>query len=329
MLHSKIAKFKKAILEDESSDLPKPVKEAIIDLLPALRPLTTQYLPESCVVQDYEDAEADAIAGGIYYARAVLKNKPESAEWNMLEWKRRLYSRFNNAILESVRYILYPLNIPRPLRFSLKKYSDAVIIIRKYVMEDEIRNSDLYRAVMELGCSLQDICSCRSCSLGFPDCPIMGMESSDIIELHALLMGARRSLSYYAKLYRKNYKFWIKTLEALKELTVHAFTPDTQSSYDIDRVITLKRLHDRMDEEHPDLFELYCFAISDVDINKLNTNMELHTPKGWLNRNIKDRFGLETDELKVLLEKGDRILNEFRANEGLPPIQRTIWHKSA
>jgi hypothetical protein len=329
MLHSKITKFKQALLEDDISGLPQTVKEAIIELLPALRPLTMQYLPESCGVQDFEDAESDALLSGIYYARAMLKNKPECANWSMKEWNRRLYSRFHNAVLESVRYILYPLNIPRPLRFSLKKYSDAMSIIRKYVMEEEIKNSDLYRAVMELGCSMQDICACRSCSLGFPDCPILRMESGDIIELHALLMGARRSLSYYAKLYRKNYKFWIKTLEALKELTVHTFIPEVESSYDIDRVLTLKRLHDRMDVEHPNLFEVYCFSISDVDINKLNTNMVVHTPKGWLNRNIKDRFGLETDELKILLEKGDQILNEFRANEGLPPIQRTVWSKSA
>jgi hypothetical protein len=329
MLPNKITKFKNSLLSDNTDDLPYNIKEAIANLLVTLRPLTAQYLPETCTKQDYEDAEADALLNAVYYARSMLKNKPECAEWNMLEWKRRLYSRFNNAIIESVRYILYPLNIPRPLRFSLKKYSDAIEIIRKYVMEENVKGSQLYQALMEGGCSMQDLCTCRSCSFGFEDCPILSMESKDIIEIHALLMGARKSLSYYAKLYRKNYKFWIKTLEALKDLTTHSIMPDDYVSHDLDKILTLKKMHERMDTEHPDLFRIYCYAMSDTDVTKLNQTCTLNTPKGWLNRNIKDQFNLKPDELRSLLEKGDQILNEFRANEGLPPIHRSLSTQSA
>lgn len=331
MVISMINSFKQALHTDKVSGLSLEAKEALASLLPALRPLASQYLPETCNQQDFEDAEADAIASGVKYAQSVLRSKPESKHWSKTEWRRRLYSRFMNAVMESARYLLYPMSIPRPLRFSLKKYSEALSIIRKYVQEDHVHSSSLYQVLFYRECNMRKMNECKDkeCEYGFVECPILGMDFEDIHRLHLLLSGNRKSLTYYGKLYRKTYRDWIRILESVKTIAASSLlSPDKEVFPDMDRYLVLKQLKEKMASIHPDLFEIYCYALSDVDVNKLNTTHIVQTPRGWLNRDIKDRFDIESYEFRNLLEEGDRLLNEFRSYEGLPPIQRRFWTKS-
>lgn len=330
MVISKINSFRQALRTDKISGLSLEAKEALASLLPALRPLTSQYLPETCNQQDFEDAEADAIANSVKYAQSVLKSKPESKHWSKTEWRRRLYSRFQNAVMESARYLLYPMNIPRPLRFSLKKYSEALSIIRKYVQEEHIHNSHLYQVLFYHGCNLRKINNCPTCSLGYAECPILTMDSDDMLKIHELLSGTRKSITYYGKLYRKTYRDWVSILESVKTLAASSLlSPDKEVFPDMDRYLVLKQLKEKMAAVHPNLFEIYCYALSDVDVNNLNTTYIVQTPRGWLNKDIKDRFDIESYEFRSLLEEGDKLLNEYRSYEGLPPIQRRFWSKSA
>jgi hypothetical protein len=330
MIRTKIDGFKQSLRSDKTSELTGRAREAFISLLPALRPLTLQYLPETCNHQDFEDAEADAIANGIKYAQRMLRTNPESKRWSKTEWRRRIYSRFLNAIVDSARYLLYPMNIPRPLRFSLKKYSEALSIIRRYVQEEHVHNSLLYRALFYHGCNLEKMNACKSCELGVVECPVLSMETDDILKIHHLLSGTRKSLSYYAKLYRKSYRDWVSILESVKTLASSSLlSPDKETFPDLDKYLVLKELKEKMSSVHPNLFEIYCYALSDVDINTLNITHTVQTPRGWLNKDIKDRFGIESHEFHCLLEEGDKLLNEFRAYEGLPPVQRRFWAQSA
>lgn len=330
MVTSKINSFKQALRIETESGLSREAKEAIASLLPALRPLTLQRLPETCNLQDFEDAEADAVANGVKYAQSMLKSNPESKLWSKTEWRRRIYSRFLNAVLESARYLLYPMNIPRPLRFSLKKYSEAISIIRKYTDEEHVHNSALYQALFYHECNLNKLNSCTGCELGMDECPVLSMELRDMLKIHELLSGARKSLTYYAKLYRKTYRDWVRMLESVKTLAASSLlSPDKEVFPDLDKYIVLKQLKERMTSIHPNLFEIYCYSLSDVDVNKLNVTHVVQTPRGWLNKDIKDRFGIESYEFRSLLEEGDKLLNEFRSYEGLPPIQRRFWAKSA
>jgi hypothetical protein len=318
MISSKINSFKQALRSDNTCELTREAKEAIISLLPALRPLTLQCLPETCNRQDFEDAEADAIANGVRYAQISLKSNMDSRRWSKTEWRRRLYSRFLDAVLESARYLLYPMNIPRPLRFSLKKYSEAVSIIRKYAHEEQIHSSHLYQAFFYHECNLHKVNKCRICELGLSECPILDMEASDMIKIHKLLSGARKSLTYYGKLYRKSYKDWVRILESVKSLAASSLlSPDKEVFPDMDKYLVLKQLKEKMVGIHPDLFEIYCHAMSDVDVNNLNVTHTVQTPRGWLNKDIKDRFGIESTEFRCLLEEGDKLLNEFRSYEGV------------
>ena len=329
MLPSKINTFKQSFRMDSPEGFTREAAEAFLSLLSALRPIALQFLPDTCTKQDFEDAESDAILNGIKYIMRVLKNKPESKHWSKTEWRRRIGSRFSNAILESSRYLLFPMNIPRPLRFSLKKYSEALLIIRKYAQEEHLHNSTLYHALFDNECSMSSATTCQECTLGLKTCPILDMDEKDMLQIHSLLSGARKSLTYYGKMYRKSYHDWVRILEAVKSLAASSLlSPDREVSPDLDKYIVLKELRKRMADVHPHLFEIYCYALSDVDINKLNTTYVVQTPKGWLNKDIKDKFGIESYEFRSLLEKGDAILNEFRSYERLPPIQRRFWSKS-
>jgi len=322
--------MKQSFRADPPNDFTPEAREAFLSLLSALRPISLHYLPDTCTKQDFEDAESDAILNGIKYVKRVLKTKPESKAWSKTEWRKRIGSRFSNAILESSRYLLFPMNISRPIRFSLKKYSDALSILRRYVHNENLQNSALYQAWFYNECNLNNISICEDCKLGLASCPILEMDYADIVQVHSLLAGSKKSLNSYGQRYRKKYKDWVRILESVKSIAASSLlSPDREITPDMDKYVVFQSLKDKMAHVHPQLFDIYCYALSDVDVNTLNTTYRVQTPKGWLNRDIKIKFGIESQEFRSLLEKGDAVVNEFRSYEGLPPIQRSFWSKSA
>jgi hypothetical protein len=324
MLKKKIDQIRAGLFTEECG-IPKNALKAYADLLPKLRFITSQYLPNTSTMDDIDDAESDALENGLRYIRAVMKKDPFSTEWTKQEWSKRLYSRFQNAVLESAKYLLSPIKLPRPLRFSMKKYVDILSILRKYIKETNIVNSDLYKAVFECYCSLTNYKTCPYLEI-CKTCHIQELDSEDLYEIQQMLVGDRKSIMYYAKLYRKTYKDWIGMLESVKEYVVRNDLPqEDRVDYDLDKLLTFKHFRECLNAIHPDLFEIYCFAISDTDTERLNSNLEIFTPRGWLGKDIKDKFNLTKDDLMTLLESGDEVLNKFRTNEGLQPIQRRLW----
>jgi len=303
-------------------DIPKDAIIAYGNLLPQLRLLTRTYLPESCNAEDFNDAEAAALENGLKYIRLVEEQGLDHSKWSVEEWQRRLYSRFKNAVLESAKYLLSPISLPRPVRFSMKKYVDVIAIIKKYVKTENVATSDLYKVIFEKGCTTENIGKCVECK----NCHIKILDIDDLSEINSLLTGERKSLSYYAKLYRKSYDEWIRLLESVKEFSyLHDISEETEMEISMDNLITLKRFKDKLNKVHPKLYEIYCHSICDTDTDRLNEKLEVFTPRGWLNKDIKELYDLTSPEFKQLLEEGDRVLNEFRKNEGLRPIQRKLW----
>jgi hypothetical protein len=314
----------RAGLEYGMDGVPKQAIEAYSELLGALRSMTSKCLPRICNKQDYEDAEADALLRGIKYIRNVSTRHHDIASaWDKEEWKRRLASRFHDGVLESAKYLLYPFNLPRPIRFSLKKYSDALAVLRKYSSAINLRSSVLYRAVIVYKCSVEVMQNCPICRFGRETCPLLTISNQDLHRLHSLVTRPRQSLSYYAEYYRTPYPVWVRLMETVKEFSV--FPSEKQElpvTYDMDYALMLSQVSDRMQQEDPRLFDVYCDSFVDVDVVELNESLTIQFPRGWLSKSIKDYYGLSSQELQDLLKRGDDILNEFRKNEGLPPIQR-------
>lgn len=324
MLASTMKELRSGLTPGCMSGIPNQAIEAYSELLGALRSITSKCLPSTCSKQDYEDAESDALLRGMKYIRNVTSRHPEVAlSWDKEEWKRRLYSRFHDGILESAKYLLYPFNLPRPIRFSLKKYSDTITILRKYSSAINLKSSVLYRAILIHRCSIEVMQNCPACRFGRKTCPLLNIPTSDLNKLHALVTRPRQSLSYYAQYYRTPYPVWVSLMETVKEFSV--FPSEKQElpvTYDMDYAIMLSQISDRMQKEDPRLFSIYCDAFADVDVTELNETLTIRIPRGWLSKTIKDYYELSSQELQELLQKGDDILNEFRQNEGLPPVQR-------
>jgi hypothetical protein len=331
MLASTVKQLREGLAPQCMEEVPDQAIEAYAELLGLLRPITSKCLPSTCNKQDYEDAESDALLRGVKYIRNVtLRHRDIAFSWDKDEWKRRLYSRFHDGVLESAKYLLYPFNLPRPIRFSLKKYSDTIAIIRKYSSAFNVRTSVLYRAVVVHRCSIEKMQDCGACIFRRKTCPLLKISTKDLNALHSLVTRPRQSLSYYAEYYRTPYPIWVNLMETVKEFSV--FPSEKQElpvTYDLDSALTLSRVSDRMQKEDPRLFDIYCQSFVDVDVTDMNESLSLRLPRGWLSKSIKDDFGVSSQELQNLLRKGDEILNEFRAYEGLPPIQRGFRTQSA
>jgi hypothetical protein len=329
MLSSKIKHLRGGLAPQSMEGVPDQAVEAYSELLGVLRSLTSKCLPSTCNYQDYEDAEADALLRGVNYIRNVTIKYPDAAfSWDKYEWKRRLYSRFHDGVLESTKYLLYPFNLPRPIRFSLKKYSDAVGLIKKHSSAVNVKTSVLYRAIIVHRCSVETMDACKVCILKRKVCPLVRIPTRDLFKLHTLVTQPRQSLSYYAEYYRTPYQVWVNLMETVKEFSVFpAEKQELTIAYDLDISVMLSRVSDRMQKEDPRLFDIYCQSFLDIDVSKLNESLRIRSPRGWLSKGLKDQYDLSTLELQDLLKKGDQILNEFRANEGLPPIQRGFLTK--
>jgi len=331
MLYSATQKLRKGLTPECMKDVPPQAIEAYSELIGLLYMITTKCLPYASNFQDYEDAESDALLRGISYIRNVSTRHKETAySWSKVEWKRRLYSRFYDGVIESAKYLLYPFNLPRAIRFSLKKYSDAVGILQKYSRLSNIRSSVLYKSILLKRCSIDTIAKCKKCIFKLAECPLTVISTDDLQTLHSLVTNSDQSLSHYADYYHNTpYKIWIRIMESLKDFS--SFQVDKQelpASYDMERGLTLKRVQQKMKKIHPKLFDIYCQLMTSVDTDALNTQLYFPPIKSWQSRIIREDYGIKPIELRRLLKQGDRLINAFRQHEGLLPIQRTVYSKS-
>jgi hypothetical protein len=273
---------------------------------------------------DLDDSESEALLEAIRFIKHKSKEEPNSKKWSRDEWYKHIMRRVQNAILEYSKYVYLPVVIPRPLRFSLKKYTEALRIINRYVKSTrDPSHSDIYYVLCVEGCSPMSK-QCKICQFGYAECPLSEISGKDRRSLFMILRGPRKSLEFYAKWYRKTFEEWIRTLEMLRMYSVSNHIPEIPVDYDFIGSVDLLGLQDKLNSLHPDLYDIYCLSLEDLDLEALEETFLMKTPGGWSSKQIKDKYNLSTQQYRELLLTGDKVLNAFRVNEGLHRIFRDI-----
>jgi hypothetical protein len=315
-------------LKLSDSDLPKDAYQAFITATASIRKIQRHYFSHYVNKLDRDDSESEALLEGLRFIKNKLKEDTNSHKWPQNEWHKHIIRRFQNAILEYSKYVYLPVVIPRPLRFSLKKYMEALRIINKYVKSiKDAAHSDLYYVLCIEGCSPLSK-KCKICEFGYSECPISEVSGKDRKELFAVLRGPRKSLEFYAKWYRKTFEEWIRALELLRMYSVSSNVPDIPVNYDFDGSADLRKMQSRLNALHPDLYDIYCLSMEDLDLNHLESDLVMKTPTGWSNKRIKEQYNLSTQQYRELLLAGDTVLNTLRLNEGLHRVFRDIQKES-
>lgn len=303
------------------------ITEALGDACSSIPRAVRYYFPDGINRLDREDAEATALFEALKYIYSK-QDEPETTKWAKSVWYKHIMRRVNNAILEHAKYVFLPMVMPRPLRFSMKKYMEALKILNRYVKASkDVAHSELYTAIINDGCGITDYCDKRACE--YAVCPVNQLSLLDLKELHHIIIGKNKSLEYYAQWYRKSLKEWIHILELLRTYSVSNDVPDLPVTPNTDRCVDLIRLRNRLEAIRPNLSNIYVESMEDVDLNRTEDELMLVTPRGWSTKHIKERFGLTSEEYKNLLLDGDRILNEFRVNEGLQKLHRDFQKESS
>lgn len=315
-------------LSPSDPNWPKEAYQAFILATSSIRKIQEHYLSRYVNKFDRDDSEAEALLEGLRFIKNKLKEDPNSHKWPRDEWHRHILRRFQNAILEYSKYVYLPVVIPRPLRFSLKKYMEALRIINRYVKSlKDAAHSDLYYVLCIEGCSPLSK-DCDVCKVGYRICPMSEVSGKDRKELFKILRGPTKSLEFYARWYRKTFEEWIRTLEMLRMYTVSSNIPEIPVDYDVDGSVDLKSVQNQLNSLHPDLYDIYCLSLEDTDVTDLESEFTLKTPIGWSSKQVKEKYNLSTQQYRELLLAGDTVLNTFRLNEGLQRVFRDIQKES-
>lgn len=303
--------------------LPPDAFQAFTDACKSIRKLQRQYFLERTNKLDLDDSESEAVLAALTFIQQKLKEDPKSKNWPKPQWYKHVMRRVQNAILEYSKYVYLPVVVPRPLRFSLKKYSEALKIINRYVKAlRDVTDSDEYYVIFSKGCDLLKK-PCTICELNYQTCPIGEISSFDRKELHSIIRGGRKSLEFYAQWYRKTLEEWIRTLETLRTYAGSNHIPEIPIIYDLDGELELKRFQSHLDDLHPDLYAIYCSSLETTNLEELDAGAII-TPRGWDNKTLKDTYNLSSQQYREMLLLGDTVLNDFRINEGLQPICRDV-----
>ena len=76
-------------------------------------------------------------------------------------------------------------------------------------------------------------------------------------------------------------------------------------------------------EEQVGLTDIYLYQLSDQDIDKIIESNELEIPQRWQGKELVEHYELENNaELRKLLKTGDRVINRYRRQNGLPRLKR-------
>lgn len=315
--------IKVALLDDRPEHVPAKVIRAYVELLPSVKHIVKRYVPAGASKQDREDAESEAVTGGLNYILDFCHRNPKHAITRTTkQWKKKIYHRLNNSVFEYAKYVTLPVVVPRPIRLSLNKYKEVETLVRSYEpkVNREFTN-DLHDCLLVYGCRPGE--ECQECPLDYQRCPLDQLSEWDTAMLKQLMTGDTGSVQAYGRNYRKRYGEWIDTLKTIRHYRVVARVDDAVYP-DLDKAITFKELRESMNQVDPRLFTIYCMSFYVTDPNELEETLSLPTPRGWLSKEICEIYRLDTTEYKILLHIGDNILNEFRKHEGLQPLQRGI-----
>lgn len=321
MKQPKLNKIKNHGLTDEAFRALKAAARSI-------RKTQKRYFSYDVNELELEDSYSEALCEAWRFVKNKLEEDPKSQKWSVQDWYKHIMRRVQNAILEYSKYVYLPVTLPRPVRFSLKKYAESLRIINKYVKTTRnVTDSHLYRVLFEYGCD--PLKSCKICNAGYEECPLNSLSTPDRKKLYDLLWGPRRSLAFYAKWYRKSFIEWVGLLETVLTFSVTTQTQETPVTYDLEASMDLHRFRHEAESIHPDLYAVYIASLDNTDISALESERVISTPKGWDNKYIKDRFGLTDQQYREMLVTGDRVLNKMRVDAGIPRIRRRIQEKSA
>lgn len=319
--------LRKRLKDVRDHNLPPAAFQAFTDACKSIRQLQRRYFADGTNKLDLDDSESEAIVAALAFITQKLKKDKKSKNWPQPYWYKHIMRRVQNAILEYSKYVYLPIVVPRPLRFSMKKYADALKIINRYVKAvRDVTDSNEYYVIFVKGCNLLQK-PCVVCELNYSKCPISEISAIDRKELNSLIRGGRKSLEFYAQWYRKTLEEWIRTLETLRTYAGSNHIPEIPIIYDFDGEMELKRFQSRLDDLHPDLYAIYISSLETTHLEDLDAGAVI-TPRGWDNKTLKNKYDLTSQQFREMLLNGDKVLNEFRLNEGLPTICRDIQIES-
>lgn len=287
-------------LHQDPGNIPVVALRAYTDLFPSLRSLVAKYLSYQANPSDVNDALAEGLAAGMQHI--LLVSTPQTYG----KWKKQIFRKMSNAVIEYLKYILAPVSIPRPIRFSLKKYRQALQLLGR--CWEGAEDVTPYQLLFEYKCLPSN--TCKVCELGLESCPFLALSQKEVRELEALLIGETGgSLDKYASNYRKTYNEWIEILRLIPSHTHSLTEADLAVELDLDYILTLKQFEEKVNKIDGRLFEMYCNAITVLDLSELSET--LPTPRGKLSREIKEHFGLTTHTMRNLLQKAHQVFCEF------------------
>jgi hypothetical protein len=158
-------------IKDTDLQWSNEANQAFVLATASIRKIQRHYLAYANKL-DLDDSESEALLEAIKFIKQKLKEDQNSKTWSRDEWYKHIMRRIQNAILEYSKYVYLPVVIPRPLRFSLKKYIAALRIINRYVKSSrDPAHSDIYYILCVEGCSPVSK-ECEICQFGYMECPL-------------------------------------------------------------------------------------------------------------------------------------------------------------
>jgi hypothetical protein len=301
--------------------MPKNAAKALTKVVKRTRRMQRKYLSRFMTSQDADDSAAEVILECVKFIYKIVEENKTPLGWDEETWLVSLRKLSKGILVEYTKNILFPLPLPRPLRFSLKKYSDVLHILNKYEL-------NLRPVIFNSECP---VINCHEpCRLGYPRCLILHLSPSDHRRLYDLTRGEKQSLTNYAQMSRKTFDEWIKILEEVSMFSTQTITPDMAMviNYDLESELDLSDLRRRFSKVNPQLYEMFCECLEEQEFQVADGMINLEMPRGWSGRDLKDRYGLSTEQVKELLGEASSIINHLRSSNGLPNIQGGIHTKS-
>lgn len=293
--------------------MPKAAARALIKTLRRTKRMQKKHMARYISATDADDSAAEVLAACIEY----IQNHTE-LDWDEDTWVYKLRNVARWALVEYVKNIIFPLPLPRLVRFSLKKYTDVQKILHKY-------NENLETVIFNYRCPLAECL--HKCLIGYAQCPLLNLSVTDHRRIYELTRGETKSLKTYAEMANKDIAEWIQLMKEVSMFSIQTITPDMAMviQYDLESELDLSTIRRKFLAVHPKLYELYCELLEDQ--NSADTITDL--PNGWVGKDLKDRFGLSAEEIKGLLHQANSIINQLKAANGLPHLQGGLYTKSA
>lgn len=301
--------------------MPKHAAKALSKVVKHTRRMQRKYLARFMTTQDADDSAAEVVLECVKFIYKTIQENEDSSGWDVATWLTSLKKLSKGVLVEYTKYLLFPLPLPRPLRFSLKKYSDVLNILNKY-------DWDFRPIVLNSRCPL--INCIEICPLGYTSCQALLLSPYDHRRLYDLTRGEHQSLDAYARMSRKTFDEWIQLLKEVSVFSTQTITPDMAMviNYDLESELDLAEIRRRFAKVNPKLYEMFCECLEEQEFQVADGMINLEMPRGWAGRHLKDRYGLSTEQVKELLGEASSILNQLRADYGLPSIQGGIYTKS-